>query len=137
MVKNTQKIRWQKPTNCLIVFDHFLGLTLKGLISLTMSYTLFLTLWKKNGFLFYFIHYYLLLLMLIVLSETEIFQQEGNKAKKLLKVVIYFFNSYIIDTWIKNSVIIIFRFSNIWERLFHDLLMWETFYKNYSYHCHT
>ena len=61
--------------------------------------------------------------MLIVLSETEIFQQEGNKAKKLLKVVIYFFNSYIIDTWIKNSVIIIFRFSNIWERLFHDLLM--------------
>ena len=61
--------------------------------------------------------------MLIVLSETEIFQQEGNKAKKLLKVVIYFFNSYIIDTWIKNSVIIIFRLSNIWERLFHDLLM--------------
>ena len=61
--------------------------------------------------------------MLIVLSETEIFQQEGNKAKKLLNVVIYFFNSYIIDTWIKNSVIIIFRFSNIWERLFHDLLM--------------
>ena len=61
--------------------------------------------------------------MLIVLSETEIFQQERNKAKKLLKVVIYFFNSYIIDTWIKNSVIIIFRFSNIWERLFHDLLM--------------
>ena len=31
MVKQTQTIRRQKPTNGLSVFDHFVGLTLKGL----------------------------------------------------------------------------------------------------------
>ena len=31
MVKHTQLIRWQKPTNCFSVFDHFVGLALKEL----------------------------------------------------------------------------------------------------------
>ena len=31
MAKHIQTIRRQKPTNCLSVFDHFVGLTLKGL----------------------------------------------------------------------------------------------------------
>ena len=31
MVKHTQAIRRQKPTDCLNVFDHFVMLTLKGL----------------------------------------------------------------------------------------------------------
>ena len=31
MVKQTQTIRQQKPTNCLSVFDHFVVLALKGL----------------------------------------------------------------------------------------------------------
>ena len=31
MVKHTQKIRRQKPTNCLGVFDHFVKLELKDL----------------------------------------------------------------------------------------------------------
>ena len=31
MVKHTQTIRRQKPTNCLSVFDNFVGLALKGL----------------------------------------------------------------------------------------------------------
>ena len=31
MVKHTQTIRWQKPANCLSVFDLFVGLELKGL----------------------------------------------------------------------------------------------------------
>ena len=31
MVKHTQKICRLLPTNCLSVFDHFAGLTLKGL----------------------------------------------------------------------------------------------------------
>ena len=34
MVKHTQIIRRQKPTNCLIVFDHFVEFALKGLYSL-------------------------------------------------------------------------------------------------------
>ena len=34
MVKHTQTIRRQKPTNCLSVFDHFVGLALKVLIQL-------------------------------------------------------------------------------------------------------
>ena len=31
MVKLTQTICGQQPTNCLSVFDHFVGLALKGL----------------------------------------------------------------------------------------------------------
>ena len=31
MVKHTQTIRRQEPTNCLSVLDHFAGLALKGL----------------------------------------------------------------------------------------------------------
>ena len=31
MVKNTQTIRRQEPTNCLREFDRFMGLVLKGL----------------------------------------------------------------------------------------------------------
>ena len=30
MVKHAQTIRWLSPTNCLSVFDDFVGLTLKG-----------------------------------------------------------------------------------------------------------
>ena len=32
MVKHTLTIRWQKPTNCVSVFGHFVGLARKGLI---------------------------------------------------------------------------------------------------------
>ena len=32
MVKHTQTIRREKPTNCLSVFDHFVGLAPKGLM---------------------------------------------------------------------------------------------------------
>ena len=32
MVKHTQTIPWQQPTNCLSVIDHFVGLVLKELI---------------------------------------------------------------------------------------------------------
>ena len=31
MIKHTQTLRRQKPTNCLSVFDHFVGLAYKGL----------------------------------------------------------------------------------------------------------
>ena len=31
MVKYTQTIRRQQPTNCLSVFEHFVGLAFKGL----------------------------------------------------------------------------------------------------------
>ena len=37
MVKHTQTIRWQQPTNCLSVLDHFVGLALKELIEFTWS----------------------------------------------------------------------------------------------------
>ena len=36
MVKHTQTIRQLLPTNCLSVFDHFVGLALKGLMSLRL-----------------------------------------------------------------------------------------------------
>ena len=38
MVKHTQTIRRQQPTNGLIVFDHFVGLALEGLNSITMAW---------------------------------------------------------------------------------------------------
>ena len=31
MVKHTQTVRWEQQTNCLSVFEHFVGLALKGL----------------------------------------------------------------------------------------------------------
>ena len=37
MVKHTQTIRRQKPTKCLNVFDHFVGLALKGLMLVLLS----------------------------------------------------------------------------------------------------
>ena len=37
MVKQTQTVRRLLPTNCLSVFDHFVGLALKGLKSLTST----------------------------------------------------------------------------------------------------
>ena len=33
MVKHTQTIRWQQPTNYLSVFDYFVNFALKGLKS--------------------------------------------------------------------------------------------------------
>ena len=32
MVEDTQTICWKKPTNCLSMFDHFVGLALKELL---------------------------------------------------------------------------------------------------------
>ena len=40
MVKNTQKIRRFLTTNCLSMFDHFVGLTLKRLIQFCFTYML-------------------------------------------------------------------------------------------------
>ena len=36
MVKRTQAICQQEPTNCLSMFDHFVGLALKGLSSVSI-----------------------------------------------------------------------------------------------------
>ena len=38
MVKHTQTIRRLSPTNSLILFDHYVGLTLKGLKALRDLY---------------------------------------------------------------------------------------------------
>ena len=48
MVKHTQTIRWLLPTNCLILFDHFVGLALKGLSNVFLKVhkiTLIMVLW--------------------------------------------------------------------------------------------
>ena len=37
MIKNTQTIRQQQPMNCLSVFDHFVGLAVKGLNSIFLK----------------------------------------------------------------------------------------------------
>ena len=44
VIKHSQRIRQQKPTNCLRVFDHFVGLVLKELNGLKSS------LWEKSYF---------------------------------------------------------------------------------------
>ena len=49
MVKHTQTIRRQETTNYLSVFDHFMGLAIKGLTSSSPSYTVFLTnIWARR-----------------------------------------------------------------------------------------
>ena len=40
MAKHTQKFGRQQSTNCLTVFDHFVGLVFKGLISENLLYSL-------------------------------------------------------------------------------------------------
>ena len=40
MVKHTQKIRQQQPTNFLSMFDHFVGLALKGLNDIVLRIAL-------------------------------------------------------------------------------------------------
>ena len=39
MIKRTQTIRQQKPTNCLGVLGHFVGLVIKGLIWYSQKYS--------------------------------------------------------------------------------------------------
>ena len=41
MLKHTQTIRRQQPTNCFSVFDHIVGLPLKGLILKPISNAFF------------------------------------------------------------------------------------------------
>ena len=48
MVKNTQAIRQQEPTNCLNVLDHFVGLALKGLNKLAqLENSEFYMIWSR------------------------------------------------------------------------------------------
>ena len=42
MVKPTQTICWQQPTNCLSVFDHFVKSALKGLTDVKQEKTFFI-----------------------------------------------------------------------------------------------
>ena len=53
MVKHTQTIRQQQTTNCLSVFDHFVGLVLKRLKKAYFSslYSFTLNWFKKSAFL--------------------------------------------------------------------------------------
>ena len=53
MVKHTQTIRQQQTTNCLSVFDHFVGLVLKRLKKAYFSslYSFNLNWFKKSAFL--------------------------------------------------------------------------------------
>ena len=38
MAKHTQTIRWLLPTNCLSVFDHFVGFAVKGLLQVVANF---------------------------------------------------------------------------------------------------
>ena len=56
MVKQIQTIRRQKPTNCLSLFDRFVGLALKGLnpqLTHFMLLVSFYTPWKQQGKIWY------------------------------------------------------------------------------------
>ena len=48
MVKHTQTIRRQQPTNCLKVFDHFVELVLKGLVNHEFDLYLILTFTSRS-----------------------------------------------------------------------------------------
>ena len=58
MVKHTQRIRRLLPTNCLSVFDHFVGLALKELTKRVAEI-------KREPFLYIYIFYMHSILLLI------------------------------------------------------------------------
>ena len=49
MVKHIQTIRLRQPTNCLNVFDYFVGLTLKGLNQFKQTNKLLFTLQSSEN----------------------------------------------------------------------------------------
>ena len=49
MVKHTQTIRQQQPTNCLIVFDHFVELVLKELKKIDTTISEYKVYYKQPG----------------------------------------------------------------------------------------
>ena len=69
MVKHTQTIRRQKPTNCFSVFDHFVVLALKGL-------TYFLKLLVNQITSFFHQHYFQMEQV-----DKEIDQQESKRMR--------------------------------------------------------
>ena len=48
MVEHTQTIRRLLQTNCLSVFDHFVGLALKGLIKIFLNFYMIIEQIKKR-----------------------------------------------------------------------------------------
>ena len=69
MVKHTQTIRRQEPRNCLSVFDHFAGMTLKGLTQIS----------DENWSIFDFPSFYPLPYMFIALILVRGFTRVEDK----------------------------------------------------------
>ena len=49
MVRHTQTMRRQQPTNCLSVFDHFVGLALKRLLCMILLFTCKCFIYDSHG----------------------------------------------------------------------------------------
>ena len=68
MVKHTQEILRQQSTNCLSVFDHFIGLAPKGLLIKKEKDTL----WRRSGvFIVNFKHILHLVLVFLLLTLSR------------------------------------------------------------------
>ena len=72
MVKHIQTIRRQQPTNCLSVFDHFVGLALKGLNPSYANLPFLYITPKSYGFLTF-----------SGVAETENYRKTGKKMPQL------------------------------------------------------
>ena len=106
MVKHTQTIRRQQPTNCLSVFDHFVVLALKGLSRLghcqkineiskriTKPFIIF-THWTISGQSFH--------------SVTP----ENNRKLKISLCFQEVWNGEFLQKWFKHKKYILFLFQN-------------------------
>ena len=76
MIKNTQTIRLQRPTNCLSVFDHFVALALKGLrrsclllALLSLTFCIYLLIYFVYLFIYLFLYIYLFFIYVIYVFQ--------------------------------------------------------------------
>ena len=89
MVKHTQTIRPQQPTNCLSVFDSFVGLAFKGLI-----YFINNILWSIcyiYFYLYYYVCYYIGFTQMCQVLDSLLSSMSFTKTSPTISIVFFIF----------------------------------------------
>ena len=96
MIKHTPSIRLQQPTNCLSVFEHFMGLALKGLNSGFVSTgRITFTQWVANS------------------ANKYLFKVENRNTKKRCKICLKLPTETPEQSQWRLSVVFIINFKHI------------------------
>ena len=84
MVKRTQTICRKKPTSCLSVFDHFVGLALKGLILLQTAFMSFCTFFFQTSYEVPFRQYYFACFLVKPVQPSVLFPYPPENVRTLV-----------------------------------------------------